>query len=177
MEGESLGSSFFIVVVISAHKCVTQILIIQLLNRMLTKDLPHRFQEAANILKEQQALALKRTGLGVMLDSDQPHLVGIDEDVLSTGITLYHLKDGDTTIGSDAKEGEVDIALRGPCIEEEHCRYVCFEKKRTNLNPISHVNHLKSETDGFIKRSDAARRQAAAKKGKPFCDYPCEAKN
>ena len=39
-----------------------------------------------------QALALKRTGLGIVLDSDKPHLVGIDEDVLSTGITLYHLK-------------------------------------------------------------------------------------
>ena len=51
------------------------------------------------ILKEQNALALKRTGLGVILDSDQPHLVGIDEDVLSTGIILYHLKDGETLIG------------------------------------------------------------------------------
>ena len=33
-------------------------------------------------------------GLGVSLDSEKPHLVGIDEDVLSTGITLYHLNDG-----------------------------------------------------------------------------------
>jgi len=37
--------------------------------------------------------------LGVILDSDKPHLVGIDEDVMATGITLYHLRGGDTRIG------------------------------------------------------------------------------
>ena len=75
-------------------------------------------------MKEQNALALKRTGLGVILDSDQPHLVGIDEDVLSTGIILYHLKDGETLIGSSAEEN--DITLRGPSIKELHCRYRTF---------------------------------------------------
>lgn len=57
-------------------------------------------------------------GLGVILDSDKPHLVGIDEDVYSTGITLYHLKNGDTTIGGNENS---DIALKGPCIEDQHC--------------------------------------------------------
>jgi len=52
---------------------------------------------------------LKRTGLGVSLDSDKPHLVGIDEDVLATGITLYHLRDGDTRIGK--KETQLTILL------------------------------------------------------------------
>ena len=58
------------------------------------------------------------TGLGVSLDSDKPHLVGIDEDLLSTGITLYHLKDGDTTIGS---EEENDIILKGIHMQPQHC--------------------------------------------------------
>ncbi len=57
-------------------------------------------------------------GLGVSLDSDKPHLVGIDEDVTSTGITLYHLKDGDTKIGSDDSN---DIVLKGASIEPAHC--------------------------------------------------------
>ena len=58
-----------------------------------------------------------------MLDSDKPHLVGIDEDVLSTGITLYHLRDGATTrIGAD--ESTNDIALRGPALLDEHCQIV-----------------------------------------------------
>lgn len=55
------------------------------------------------------------SGLGVILDSDKPHLVGIDEDVLSTGITLYHLKDGDTVIGNGEGNQTVDIELKGKC--------------------------------------------------------------
>jgi hypothetical protein len=49
--------------------------------------------------------------------------VGIDEDVLSTGITLYHLKEGQTRIGSDGDgPGPApDIHLRGPCIFRDHC--------------------------------------------------------
>ncbi len=47
------------------------------------------------------------TGLGVSLDSDKPHLVGIDEDVLSTGITLYHLRDGCTKIGACTSTNDI----------------------------------------------------------------------
>ena len=43
--------------------------------RHLTEEWTEKWKEAANILKEQQALALKRTGQGVMLDSEKPHLV------------------------------------------------------------------------------------------------------
>ena len=37
-------------------------------------------------------MALRKEGLGVVLDSELPHLIGIDDDILSTGIMLYHLK-------------------------------------------------------------------------------------
>ena len=37
-------------------------------------------------------MALRQEGLGVVLDSELPHLIGIDDDLLSTGIVLYHLK-------------------------------------------------------------------------------------
>ena len=50
--------------------------------------------------------------------------MGIDEDVLSTGITLYHLKEGKTTIGSDEDDvpgPHPDIILRGPCIARNNC--------------------------------------------------------
>lgn len=33
-----------------------------------------------------------QAGPGVILDSQMPHLIGIDDDLHSTGITLYHLK-------------------------------------------------------------------------------------
>ena len=42
--------------------------------------------------QEQSTLALRKEGLGVVLDSELPHLIGIDDDILSTGIMLYHLK-------------------------------------------------------------------------------------
>ena len=86
--------------------------------RTLTEEWTEKWKEAAKILQEQSALALKRTGWGVVLDSDKPHLVGIDEDVLSTGITLYHLKDGETKIGGDPRS---DIVLRGANVMAQHC--------------------------------------------------------
>ncbi len=101
--------------------------------RHLTEEWTEKWKEAANILKEQEALALKRTGLGVILDSDKPHLVGIDEDVLATGITLYHLKDGDTLIGSE--ESCPDIVLKGPSVEKLHCRIQLDSNGNATLFP------------------------------------------
>ena len=51
--------------------------------RHLTEEWTEKWKEAANILKEQQALALKRTGQGVMLDSEKPHLVRVDPENLT----------------------------------------------------------------------------------------------
>ena len=59
-------------------------------------------------------MGLKRTGLGVVLDSDKPHLIGLDEDILSTGITLYQLREGSTIIGNSESEDCPDILLKGP---------------------------------------------------------------
>jgi len=37
-------------------------------------------------------LALRKEGSGVVLDSVLPYLLCIDDDILSTGMKLYHLK-------------------------------------------------------------------------------------
>ncbi len=37
-------------------------------------------------------MALRKEGSGLVLDCQLPHLIGIDEDLLSTGIILYYLK-------------------------------------------------------------------------------------
>lgn len=42
--------------------------------------------------QEHQMLALRREGSGVVLDSELPYLLCIDDDILSTGMKLYHLK-------------------------------------------------------------------------------------
>lgn len=34
----------------------------------------------------------KASSMGVIVDSHLPHLVGIDDDILSTGVIIYHLK-------------------------------------------------------------------------------------
>lgn len=58
----------------------------------LTEEWAGKWREAQAILREQRALGLRKAGPGVVLDSDRPHLVAIDDDPLSTGVTLYHLK-------------------------------------------------------------------------------------
>ena len=34
----------------------------------------------------------KASSMGVIVDSQLPHLVGIDDDILSTGVIIYHIK-------------------------------------------------------------------------------------
>ncbi|KAM6355907.1 LOW QUALITY PROTEIN: kinesin-like protein KIF16B [Podargus strigoides] len=56
----------------------------------LTKEWTNKWNRTQRILKE-QTLALRKEEIGVV-DSELPHLIGIDDDVLSTGIILYHLR-------------------------------------------------------------------------------------
>ncbi|KAJ6659596.1 hypothetical protein lerEdw1_018565 [Lerista edwardsae] len=68
----------------------------------------HSFQE--------QTLALRKEGIGVVLDSELPHLIGIDDDLLSTGIILYHLKEGQTHVGREDAVTEQDIGKKNTII-------------------------------------------------------------
>ncbi|KAB0383276.1 hypothetical protein FD755_005193, partial [Muntiacus reevesi] len=73
-----------------------------------------------NLCKE-QTLALRKEGIGVVLDSELPHLIGIYDDLLSTGMILYHLKEGQTHVGREDASTEQDIVLHGLDLESEHC--------------------------------------------------------
>ncbi|KAG8443888.1 hypothetical protein GDO86_009184 [Hymenochirus boettgeri] len=86
----------------------------------LTKEWTNKWNETQNILKE-QTLALRKEGIGVVLDSELPHLIGIDDDLLSTGIILYHLKEGRTYVGREDAAKDQDIVLHGLDLESEHC--------------------------------------------------------
>ncbi|XP_061627068.1 kinesin-like protein KIF16B isoform X2 [Phyllopteryx taeniolatus] len=86
----------------------------------LTKEWTNKWNETQNILKE-ETLALRKEGIGVVLDSELPHLIGIDDDLLSTGIILYHLKEGRTCVGREDAATEQDIVLHGVEVESEHC--------------------------------------------------------
>uniref|UniRef100_A0AAX7TL72 Kinesin-like protein KIF16B n=1 Tax=Astatotilapia calliptera TaxID=8154 RepID=A0AAX7TL72_ASTCA len=65
----------------------------------------------------------RKEGIGVVLDSELPHLIGIDDDLLSTGIILYHLKEGRTYVGREDASTEQDIILHGLDLESEHCMF------------------------------------------------------
>ncbi|XP_060755073.1 kinesin-like protein KIF16B isoform X2 [Neoarius graeffei] len=88
----------------------------------LTKEWANKWNETQNILKE-ETLALRKEGIGVVLDSELPHLIGIDDDLLSTGIILYHLKEGRTCVGREDAVNEQDIVLHGLGLESEHCLF------------------------------------------------------
>ncbi|NWZ15120.1 KI16B protein, partial [Agelaius phoeniceus] len=81
----------------------------------------------------EQTLALRKEGIGVVLDSELPHLIGIDDDLLSTGIILYHLKEGQTYVGREDAITEQDIVLHGLDLESEHC---IFENLNGTVNLI-----------------------------------------
>ncbi|XP_063985206.1 kinesin-like protein Klp98A isoform X2 [Diachasmimorpha longicaudata] len=89
--------------------------------KVLTEEWTEKWRETQKILQEQKALGLRKSGVGVVLDSEMPHLVGIDDDLLSTGVTLYHLKEGKTLVGTEEAISLQDIALTGPDVEPEHC--------------------------------------------------------
>ncbi|XP_054635518.1 kinesin-like protein KIF16B isoform X2 [Dunckerocampus dactyliophorus] len=101
----------------------------------LTKEWTNKWNETQNILKE-ETLALRKEGIGVVLDSELPHLIGIDDDLLSTGIILYHLKEGRTFVGREDASTEQDIILHGLDLESEHC---VFENQNgtVTLVPLS----------------------------------------
>ncbi|KAJ4949637.1 hypothetical protein JOQ06_021146 [Pogonophryne albipinna] len=82
----------------------------------------------------EETVALKKKGSGVLLGCQLPHLIGIDEDMLSGGIVLYYLKEGSTLIGSEEASCSQGIVLHGPGLLSEHC---VFENRAgtVTLNP------------------------------------------
>ncbi|XP_054726515.1 kinesin-like protein Klp98A [Anastrepha obliqua] len=94
--------------------------------KVLTEEWTEKWKEAQSILQEQKSLGLRKSGLGVVLDSEMPHLIGIHNDV-TTGVTLYSLKEGETLIGTEDSNTTQDIELIGDGIRPQHCRIVLQE--------------------------------------------------
>ncbi|XP_037910484.1 kinesin-like protein Klp98A isoform X2 [Hermetia illucens] len=88
--------------------------------KVLTEKWTEKWKEAQLILQEQKSLGLRKAGVGVVLDSEMPHLIGIHDDI-STGVTLYSLKEGETLIGTEDADAPQDIVLSGIGIQPEHC--------------------------------------------------------
>ncbi|XP_033103023.1 kinesin-like protein KIF16B isoform X2 [Anneissia japonica] len=91
--------------------------------KVLTEEWSTKWRETQRIMKE-KTLALRSEGISVVLDSELPHLIGIDDDLLSTGLKLYHVKEGKTTIGHCDAERSNDILLYGVDVADEHCMLI-----------------------------------------------------
>ncbi|XP_029377635.1 uncharacterized protein kif16bb [Echeneis naucrates] len=86
----------------------------------LTKKWSSKWGETQSILQE-ETVALRKEGSGLILDCQLPHLIGIEKDHLSTGIILYYLKEGRTVIGSGAASCGQNIVCHGPGFLGDHC--------------------------------------------------------
>ncbi|XP_060227990.1 stAR-related lipid transfer protein 9 isoform X3 [Meriones unguiculatus] len=86
----------------------------------LTQDWAQKWNDW-QALTEHFGVDINRKRAGVVIDSSLPHLMALEDDVLSTGVVLYHLKEGTTKIGRIDSDQEQDIVLQGQWIERDHC--------------------------------------------------------
>lgn len=98
--------------------------------KVLTEEWNEKWREAQNILREQKSLGLRKSGYGggVVLDSEVPHLIGI-HDESSTGVTLYSLCEGETSIGTAEQSGKDIVLTAGNGLDDDdllpdHCSIV-----------------------------------------------------
>ncbi|XP_073494958.1 stAR-related lipid transfer protein 9 [Phyllobates terribilis] len=82
----------------------------------LTKDWTDKWTDKAAFM-EQYNVDINEGKSRVTIDSGLPHLIAMDDDILSTGVVIYYLREGTTIIGS----GDHDIVLQGENIRREHC--------------------------------------------------------
>ncbi|KAG8560934.1 hypothetical protein GDO81_015186 [Engystomops pustulosus] len=82
----------------------------------LTRDWTDKWSDKAALM-EQYNVDIKEGKARVTIDSGLPHLIAMDDDILSTGVVIYYLREGTTNIGS----GDHDIVLQGEDIGQEHC--------------------------------------------------------
>ncbi|XP_014805644.1 PREDICTED: stAR-related lipid transfer protein 9 [Calidris pugnax] len=86
----------------------------------LTKDWTNKWTDRKAIMEE-YSVDINKEKAGVTIDSSLPHLMAMDDDILSTGVVLYHLREGTTKIGRSDSDQDQDIVLQGRWIERDHC--------------------------------------------------------
>lgn len=57
----------------------------------LTKDWTSKWTDRKAIMEE-YSVDINKEKAGVTIDSNLPHLMAMDDDILSTGVVLYHLR-------------------------------------------------------------------------------------
>ncbi|KAL3874645.1 hypothetical protein ACJMK2_037627, partial [Sinanodonta woodiana] len=97
----------------------------EVMANQLTKSWMTKWSETHDLIMESdmsiRGLGNRSSSMGVLIDSQLPYLIGMGADILSTGVHMYHLKEGKTVIGNEESHKEPDIVLTGPNILNEHC--------------------------------------------------------
>ncbi|XP_028830682.1 stAR-related lipid transfer protein 9-like [Denticeps clupeoides] len=78
-------------------------------------------------LLEGYSVDINRDRAGFLIRSLVPHLIALEQDVLNTGVTFYHLQEGVTRIGpqQQEQEGLLTVHQTSSCCEiENHCGVV-----------------------------------------------------
>ncbi|XP_072545681.1 uncharacterized protein stard9 isoform X2 [Salminus brasiliensis] len=71
----------------------------------LTKDWSESWRHKRSLLEE-YSVDINQDRAGVQIHSLLPHLIALESDVLSTGVRIYHLREGVTRIGPHEQNGE-----------------------------------------------------------------------
>lgn len=91
-----------------------------MMNAMVS-DWKGKFDSMTQILEDRK-MALKHEGRAVAIESEQPHFVSLNfDDPLATGIVLYYVHEGATTIGREGMDPEPDIPLSHADVQDLHC--------------------------------------------------------
>ncbi|MCJ8736934.1 hypothetical protein PDJAM_G00018000 [Pangasius djambal] len=100
----------------------------------LTKDWSESWRDKRALL-EQYSVDINQDRAGVQIHSHRPHLISLEPDVLSTGVTIYHLREGITRIGpQDSNEEEPHTVMpEGSVCEIENQNGV------VTLKPLPHT--------------------------------------
>ncbi|XP_066931850.1 kinesin-like protein KIF16B [Clytia hemisphaerica] len=88
---------------------------------VLTDKWKDRWKEMQKIMQERELAFQHSLDAGIRMESELPHLIALEDDLLSTGILLYPLKDGKTFVGTKNSKTKPDIVIDGTDILNEHC--------------------------------------------------------
>eukprot|EP00117_Sycon_ciliatum_P010350 scpid16641/ scgid5186/ Kinesin-like protein KIF16B; Sorting nexin-23 len=87
----------------------------------LTQSWEAKWDKTQKIIQE-RSLALTDSGVALHVESEQPYLIALAVDRLSTGVTICNLKEGTTSMGAGTDADTPDITLAGPNVLRHHCR-------------------------------------------------------
>uniref|UniRef100_T1IPU5 Kinesin motor domain-containing protein n=1 Tax=Strigamia maritima TaxID=126957 RepID=T1IPU5_STRMM len=99
----------------------------------LTKTWMEKWHESGRLVEDSEMSILKSKS-SVIVDTRLPHLIVLDNHILSTGIKIYYLKYGKTRIGNDSS-GCADIGVSGSTLLPEHCE-LDFDGSNVTLSPL-----------------------------------------